>query len=89
MAARRRPAPWLHAGSAAASLLDGALSKRGDRAPALEPVYTSAIRRCALRIETLGAELEVALDRGVVRAGDRSLPLCELEVELKRATSGR
>ena len=82
-AGSRTPAPdlALHGGSAAAPLLERTL---GDAAQApLEPVFMTAVRRAALRIETNGAELEVALDRGVVRAGERSLPLCELEVELK------
>jgi inorganic triphosphatase YgiF len=79
----RTPSPdlMLHVGSAAAPLLERAL---GDAAPTpLEAVFMTAVRRAALRIETHGAELEVALDRGVVRAGERSLPICELEVELK------
>jgi len=79
----RTPSPdlALHVGSAAAPLLERTL---GDAAQApLEPVFMTAVRRAALRIETNGAELEVALDRGVVRAGERSLPICELEVELK------
>jgi len=87
-AAGRAPSPdlALHAGSAAAPLLERAL---GDDADAqLAPVFATAIRRAALRIETHGAELEVALDRGVVRAGERSLPLAELEVELKDGDVG-
>jgi inorganic triphosphatase YgiF len=82
------PEPALHGGSAAGSLLDAALAKRGGGSVALVPVYTSAVRRAALRIEALGAELELALDRGVVRAGDRSQPICELEVELKGGDVG-
>jgi triphosphatase len=78
----------LHASSAAGPLLDAALAPDGGDAAALEPVHRSAVRRSALVIEALGAELEVALDRGVVRAGDRSLPLCELEVELKGGEIG-
>jgi inorganic triphosphatase YgiF len=30
-----------------------------------------------------GAELELALDKGVIKAGKRSLPICEAELELK------
>nr|HET7858078.1 CHAD domain-containing protein [Caldimonas sp.] len=84
----RAPLPdlALHAGSAAAALLERVL---GDDADAqLVPVFATAIRRAALRIETHGAELEIALDRGVVRAGERSLPLSELEVELKDGEVG-
>jgi len=84
----RTPSPdlALHVGSAAAPLLERALGDDG--AAPLAPVFVTAIRRTALRIETHGAELEVALDRGVVRAGERSLPLCELEVELKEGDVG-
>src|SRR6185295_19579463 len=55
----RTPSPdlALHAGSAAAPLLERAL---GDAAAApLTPVFVTAIRRAALRIETHGAEVEV------------------------------
>jgi len=84
----RTPSPELalHVGSAAAPLLERALGDDG--AAPLAPVFVTAIRRTALRIETHGAELEVALDRGVVRAGERSLPLCELEIELKEGDVG-
>ncbi|HEY2558660.1 MAG TPA: CHAD domain-containing protein [Caldimonas sp.] len=84
------PAPEveLHTGSAAGPLLDAALAGGGRSPAALELVHTTAVRRCSLTIETLGAELEVALDRGLVLAGDRSLPICELEVELKRGGVG-
>jgi len=84
----RTPSPdlALHVGSAAAPLLERALGGAGDAE--LAPVFVTAIRRTALRIETHGAELEVALDRGVVRAGERSLALCELEVELKEGDVG-
>ena len=44
------------------------------------------VRRCALRIETLGAELEVALDRGVVRGGR---PIAAAVRARGRAEAGR
>jgi inorganic triphosphatase YgiF len=77
-----QPELSLHAGSAAGAMLDAAWAKRG-RTPAIERVHTSRVRRTALRVEVRDAELEVALDRGTVAAGERSLPLCEVEVELK------
>ncbi|HEX4235158.1 MAG TPA: CHAD domain-containing protein [Caldimonas sp.] len=84
------PAPelGLHAGSTAGLLLDAALVAGGRPPVALALVHTTAVRRCALTIETLGAELEVSLDRGLILAGDRSLPICEVEVELKRGSVG-
>ena len=83
-----RPDLALHALGAAGPLLDAALAQDGGEPAALEAVHRSSVRRSALVIEALAAELEVALDRGVVRSGDRSLPLRELEVELKRGDVG-
>jgi triphosphatase len=77
------PELWLHAGTAAGTLLDSALARRHGRAPALERVHASLIRRRAARIEARGAEVEVAFDRGAIVAGERSLPVCEVEIELK------
>jgi inorganic triphosphatase YgiF len=81
----RAPTPeiWLHAGSEAGALLDATLTKRGGKLVPLELVHTTVVRRCTLRAEARGADLEVSLDRGTIQAGERSLPLCELEVELK------
>jgi len=78
------PDPALHDGSAAAPLLAAAL----DDDAALAPVFATSVRRSALRIEIDGGELEVALDRGVVRAGERSLPVSEVEIELKSGDVG-
>ncbi|MBV9891954.1 MAG: CYTH and CHAD domain-containing protein, partial [Rhizobacter sp.] len=76
----------LHAGGPAAALLARALAD--DAEAAVAPVFATVVRRAALRIETQGAELEVALDRGVVRAGERSLPISEVEIELKDGDVG-
>lgn len=77
------PEIWLHAGSEAGALLDAALTRRGRLVP-VEPVHITSVSRCAVRADSPGATLEIALDRGSIRAGERSLPLCELEVELKK-----
>jgi len=82
------PELWLHAGSAAGALLDAALARRGGKAAALEFVHATILCRSSIRIEISGADLEVALDRGTVAAGERSLPLCEVEVELKHGDAG-
>jgi len=74
----------MFAGTEAGRLLDAALARRHGGAPALQRVHRSAIGRRAVRIESRGADIEIALDRGAVVAGDRSLPVCELEAELKR-----
>ena len=36
-----------------------------------------------MSLEFRGAELELALDRGVLLGGGKEIPLCEVEVELK------
>jgi inorganic triphosphatase YgiF len=77
------PEVWLHAGSEAGALLDAALTKRGGKTVPLELAHTTIVRRSALHVAAQGTDLEVSLDRGAIEAGDRSLPLCEVEVELK------
>lgn len=50
----------------------------------LTPVFETDFKRTAWLIRTRqGAHIEVALDVGEVRAGERVLPLCEVELELK------
>ena len=76
------PEPWMVAGSPAGELLDGVLGDHRKGA-VLEPVHTSLVTRRAVDVEIGGAEIEIALDRGAIAAGSRSLSLCELEAELK------
>jgi len=59
----------------------------------LQPAFETDFER---RLWWLGGEdedgdwqVEVALDRGEIRAGERSMPLCELELELKAGRSDR
>ena len=47
------------------------------------PVCGAKFTRRALSLEYQGAELELALDRGILLGGGKELPLCEVEVELK------
>lgn len=47
------------------------------------PVFVTAFRRTTWWVEMAGASMEVALDEGEIRAGARTLPLCEVEIELK------
>ena len=52
---------------------------------AISPRLTSLIRRTASRLETPeGDEIEFAIDRGVLRANGREMPVSEVELELKR-----
>jgi len=81
--AEPRPDLSLHAGTRAGRLLARALDG-SDNAAALELVHTTRVRRRFLLVAWQGSEIEVALDRGQVEAGGRSLPVCEVEAELKQ-----
>jgi inorganic triphosphatase YgiF len=50
----------------------------------LKPVFVTHVGRHAFPIRRNGSEIELALDRGKVQAGNRSSPLRQLELELKR-----
>ncbi len=51
---------------------------------ALTPVFETHFHRTAWRVQGRGgAQIEVALDVGEVRAGEHREPLCEIELELK------
>ena len=70
-----------HAGTPAAQALAEAL---GDGAEGLRVVYETRVLRTRRSVRSAGAVIELAFDVGEVVAGDRSLPLCEIEFELKR-----
>jgi inorganic triphosphatase YgiF len=53
---------------------------------AVVPVFESDVERCSWTLQRGGAEIELTLDQGVVRAGARSAPICEVEMELKRGS---
>jgi len=50
---------------------------------ALEPVLISEIRRHTRMIDLASGSVEVAFDHGVLKAGDRAMPVSEIELELK------
>ncbi|MCG7601481.1 CYTH domain-containing protein [Halomonas sp. McH1-25] len=50
---------------------------------ALQPRFTTDFERQAWLIDYEGARIEVALDRGEIRAGERRVAIDELELELK------
>ncbi|VTU19490.1 hypothetical protein H6CHR_01193 [Variovorax sp. PBL-H6] len=81
------PLPRLerHAGTPVGALIARALHAAGqDTAGArLLPLHATDIRRTTREMRTGDACVELAFDRGEVRAGDRSHPVCELEIELK------
>jgi triphosphatase len=49
----------------------------------LEPVFTTDIRRHQRIVDLPSGTIEVAFDNGVLKAGDRSMPVSEIELELK------
>lgn len=51
-------------------------------ASSLRPVFHTDFHRVIRLVRLDDAEIEVALDRGEVRAGDASEPICEIELEL-------
>ncbi len=72
--------PALHDGTPAGERLNEVL---GDGVHAvLQCQYRTDVRRRLRVLRTRGATLELAFDQGVIVAGDASLPLCELEIEL-------
>ena len=54
----------------------------------LIPVCGAKFTRRALTLGNAQGAVELALDTGILFAGDREIPLCELEVELKDGTPG-
>lgn len=52
----------------------------------LAPVFETVFRRTAWQVKTADDTIEAALDKGEIRAGGKTWPICELELELK---SGR
>ena len=59
------------------------LASNGDIAPR----FVSVIRRSTSSLYTDdGGEIELVIDQGAIEAGDRALPVNEIELELKRGT---
>lgn len=50
----------------------------------LVPICGARFTRIAKTLQIEGCTVEIALDQGVLTAGDKERPLCELEVELKQ-----
>jgi triphosphatase len=74
-----------HEGTPVGALIAKALRAAGHE-PAdavLVPLYLTDIHRTLREMRTGDARVELAFDRGEVRAGDHSHAVCELEIELK------
>ncbi|MEO6747654.1 MAG: CHAD domain-containing protein [Caldimonas sp.] len=75
--------PELHATGEAGKALRGLLGDIGDSRAALLPVHESLIKRLVADVTVDETKVEVALDRGTIHAGLKSVPVCEVEYELK------
>lgn len=60
-----------------------ALTQKG-----IKPVCGAKFTRQALMLANAQGKVELALDKGILFAGDRQIPLCEVEVELKEGEPG-
>ena len=63
------------------SSLEPVLSKNVRRA--LKPVYETQIERALYPLRAGDASVEIALDRGQIKTGEKSTEICEIEIELK------
>ena len=73
-----------HDGTPVGKAISGALHlKAGDAYPDLIPLYDTNVWRVTRVVAIEGSLVEIAFDQGRVRSSDKTLPLCELEVELK------
>ncbi|MEP7300278.1 MAG: CHAD domain-containing protein [Caldimonas sp.] len=75
--------PQLHAGTPAGAELAHLSGKAGLAGDALRSVYSSVIVRRSVEVRIGDARVEVAFDRGVIRAGERAVDVCEVEYEIK------
>src|SRR4029453_7423201 len=55
----------------------------------LEPVFQTRIRRTTYLLANNQSAIELTIDRGKIDTGDNSLPVSELEVQLKRGSKGQ
>jgi triphosphatase len=89
LAARSTPAPDLarHTGTPLGKRIQQALKLKPDEPfPALELVYRTDVVRLSRAVRKGSSTVEIALDAGRVCAGDRSVQVNELELELKKGS---
>ena len=55
----------------------------------LKPLFETRVRRKVFPIQSGGSEIELTVDKGVIAAGRQSLPICEVELELKRGDKAK
>ncbi len=49
----------------------------------LQPVFATDVKRLTHRLHPGASAIEIAFDSGLILAGDQTLPICEIELELK------
>ena len=76
-----------HDGTRAGELLRRLLNDASEAV--LVERFASEVTRLSVRLQRPGATVEAALDIGVLRAGDREAPVCELELELIEGDLGQ
>jgi inorganic triphosphatase YgiF len=89
--ASEAPSPRIerHQGTPVGELIAKALRAAGHEPSeaVLVPLYATDIRRTTREMRTGDALVELAFDHGEVRSGERSHPVCELEIELKSGSA--
>src|SRR5262245_29302939 len=50
----------------------------------LQPIFATELRRRSRTLTLPSGTVDVAFDTGVVKSGERTAPICEIEIELKR-----
>ena len=49
----------------------------------LQPIFTTELRRRLRTLTLPSGTVEVAFDTGVIKSGERTAPICEMEIEIK------
>jgi triphosphatase len=62
----------------------GTLLQEDGAAAQLAPLYTVAVDRASFVVKEGSAQIEIAVDRGEIKRDGAELPVCELELELKK-----
>ena len=52
----------------------------------LKPVFETRVKRTVYQLSGVEREIALTVDHGTIDTGDHSLPLCEIELELKRGS---
>jgi inorganic triphosphatase YgiF len=67
------------------TVLEPLLTKKLRRG--LKPVFETRVRRTVYPLADNGHAIALTVDQGTIETGKRSLPLCEIELELKRGNA--